>query len=134
MLLTCILKSKENSKKLFYNLEIFLRCRDFSMMQRLLLQSTLWRLFYSEETFIAVYGVETFIAVYGVETFLLCRDFWCKQLLTGLELLSQIGKYVRSLALSLQQQSHTICDRLKLQCLGLESSYLRHWLAPMILL
>ena len=57
-------------------------------MWRLLLQSTVWRLFYD---------VETFIAVYGVETFLQCGDFRSKQLLTGFELFSQIGGYVRNL-------------------------------------
>ena len=54
-----VLRSKQNLKKFFYSLEIFLRC--------------VGRLWYRVETFIAVYGVETFVAVYGVEIFLHCN-------------------------------------------------------------
>ena len=50
--------------------ETFLQRRD---------SSTMWRLFYD---------VETFIAVYGVETFLQCGDFRYKELPTGLEFVS----------------------------------------------
>ena len=43
--------------RLFYGVETFLLCRDFS---------TMWRLFYDVEIFIAVYAVDTF----GAKSFL----------------------------------------------------------------
>ena len=74
-----VLRSKQNLKKLFYSLEIFLQCGEFSTVWRLLfqpavwillLQSTMWGLFYDVETLTEVYSVETFL-----DCSLRCQDF-----------------------------------------------------------
>ena len=72
-------KSFSTVQRLFYDVQTFLRCRDFH-----------WLLFYDAETFSAVYHV-TFSTVYGV------GDFRCKELLTGIELVPRQVSMIEAL-------------------------------------